>query len=73
MSKPTDFKSLAKIKKIDELKKAAYARKINNQYEFLKQWDRGTITGMECCEAIELEGKIFRLENDLMKPVPAKE
>lgn len=70
---PIDFKKVAKEKKKEELKKNAYNRKLVNQYEFLKQWDRGQITGMECCEAIELEGKIFRLESDLFdqnKPLP---
>jgi DNA-binding transcriptional regulator YiaG len=55
--KPIDFKKAAKEKKKEDIKKAAYARKLNNQYEFLKKWDRGEINGMECCEAIELEGK----------------
>jgi hypothetical protein len=70
MSGPMDYKKLAKEKKKDDIKKAAYARKINNQYEFLKKWDKGEITGMECCEGIEQEGKIFRIENDLTTPKP---
>jgi hypothetical protein len=64
---PIDLKKAAKDKKKDELKKNAYNRKITNQYEYLKKWDRGEITGMEACEAIELEGKVFRLESDLIK------
>lgn len=75
MLPPTvDLKKAAREKQIEELKKAAYARKINNQYKFLKKWNSGQITGMECCEAIENEGKIFRLDNDLFisnnKPIP---
>lgn len=61
----TDLKELAKKKKIEELQKAAYARKINTQYKILEKWDKGEITGIECIEAIEEEGKIFRIENDL--------
>lgn len=68
MSKPPDYKRLAKEKKKDEIQNAAYARKLTNQYNFLKKWDRGEITGMECCEGIEEEGKIFRFERDLFQP-----
>lgn len=65
MSKPIDYKKAAREKKVEELKQAAYARKITNQYDLLKKWDKGELTGVECVEAIELEGKVFRLENDL--------
>jgi len=65
MSQPTDLKKLARQKKIEELRNLAFTRKINNQYEFLKQWDKGKITGMECIEAIVNEEKVFRIENDL--------
>ena len=64
-------------KKKEELKKklkdAAHTRKLNNQYDFLKKWDRGEINGVEAIEGIELESKIFRLESDLInenKPLP---
>jgi hypothetical protein len=70
---PIDLEKVNKEKKKELLKKEAYNRKILNQYEFLKKWDRGEVTGMEACEAIELEGKIFRIESDLIrlnKPVP---
>lgn len=71
---PIDLKKAAKEKQKEELKKAAFARKINNQYEILKKWNSGLITGMECCEAIENEGKIFRIEDDLFiknnRPLP---
>ena len=67
MPPPIDFQKAAKEKKKEQLKKEAYNRKILNQYEFLKRWDKGEITGMEACEAIELEGKIFRIESDLIK------
>lgn len=61
-----DFKDPAREKKIEILKKNAYHRKINNQYEFLRKWDKGELTGAEACDAIENEGKIFRLESDLI-------
>ena len=64
---PFDLQKSAKEKKKEQLKKEAYNRKILNQYEFLKKWDKGEITGMEACEAIELEGKLFRIESDLIK------
>lgn len=64
---PIDLEKTAKEKKKEQLRKAAYNRKIINQYEFLKKWDKGEITGIEACEAIELEGKIFRIESDLIK------
>lgn len=64
---PIDYQKASKEKKKEELKKNAYNRKLYNQYEFLKKWDKGEITGMECCEAIEMEGKIFRIENDLIE------
>ena len=61
--KDKDPKKTLKQKLIDN----AYTRKINRQYEFLKKWDSGEISGTECCEAIEQEGKIFRIENDLIE------
>jgi hypothetical protein len=64
---PVDFEKTAKEKKKEQLRKSAYNRKIINQYEFLKKWDKGEITGIEACEAIELEGKIFRIESDLIR------
>lgn len=67
MSKPTDYKKEARDKLKDELKQAAYARKINNQYDYLKMWDKGELTGIEAIEAIENEGKVFRLEHDLFE------
>lgn len=63
---PVDLQKQAKEKKKEELKKNAYNRKILNQYDYLLRWDRGEITGMEACEAIELESKIFRMESDLI-------
>jgi hypothetical protein len=63
---PIDLQKAAKEKKKEQLKKEAYNRKIYKQYEILKKWDRGEITGMECCDAIELEGKVFRIESDLI-------
>jgi hypothetical protein len=70
MFKPPNYKEQAKERKKEEIKNAAYARKLNNQYEFLKKWDKGLITGMQCCEGIEEEGKIFRIENDMFPPQP---
>lgn len=63
---PIDLQKAAREKKKEQLKKEAYNRKIYRQYEILKKWDRGEITGMECCDAIEAEGKVFRIESDLI-------
>jgi hypothetical protein len=60
-----DLKELAKKKKLEELQNAAYARKLNNQYEYLRKWDKGDITGIEAIEAIVQEEKVFRVDNDL--------
>ena len=63
---PNDIHKQAKEKIKEDLKRQAYNRKILNQYDFLKKWDRGELSGMETCEAIELEGKVFRIESDLI-------
>jgi hypothetical protein len=63
---PVDLQKAAKEKKVEQIKKDAYNRKIFRQYEILKKWDKGEITGMDCCDAIEMEGKIFRIEYDLI-------
>ena len=59
-------KDQIKNKTKENLQKNAYARKIGNQYQFLKKWDSGAMTGIECIEAIEMEGQIFRIDNDLI-------
>lgn len=59
-----DKKRKEELKK--KLKDAAYTRKLNNQYEFLKKWDSGEINGVKAIEGIELEGKVFRIESDLI-------
>lgn len=66
MSKIADPKDPKEILK-QKIKENAYARKMNKQYEFLKQWNDGKLSGIECITAIEDEGKVFRIENDLIE------
>lgn len=63
MSKTKDPKQALKEKIIEN----ARTRKINNQYEALKKWHTGELTGIECIAVIEDEAKIFRIENDLIE------
>ena len=69
----SNLTELVKKKKLEELQNAAYARKLNNQYEYLRKWDKGDITGIEAIEAIVQEEKVFRVENDLktLRHLPA--
>jgi hypothetical protein len=59
-------KDLAKELLKKTIAENAYSRKIINQYKFLKAWDAGEISGIECVTGIEDEAKIVRIENDLM-------
>ena len=55
-----------KVKLVQTILDNIYARKINHQYDILKAWDKGEISGLECIQAIEDEMKILRIETDLV-------
>jgi O-phosphoseryl-tRNA(Cys) synthetase len=55
-----------KVKLVQTILDNIYARKINKQYEILKAWEKGEVTGIECIQAIEDEMKILRIESDLI-------
>ncbi len=55
----------------DEIKKRIHENleisRLNEQYETLKKWDKGLLTGIECIETIVGVQNLITINTDLIK------